>query len=512
MTKIFTKNNFIVLGLCFLFVAAATFGAFRFSTWHDESYSAVLIERSIGGIIKTTANDVHPPLYYIVLKAWSALFGDTMPILRLSSVLFMLLAVLIIWRTLISEKVIKKWPIFVLAIMLFGPFTLRYGFEARMYAFGALLVAIAFWLQMKIIKQKAFNWRYGLGLGLVFAAALLTHNFLSFFVVATAVFTAMNVGVKNLFKASFFKTQKSAQVKTMVMSYAIAGVLFLPWLPSMIGQFSKVTFGGFWIGPLKVETPTSMLLNSMTYLPQWMVSGWVAVILFVVLVAILALLYRGYKISVNSSAGLYSILMVVVPLILLVIISLPPLRSAFQDRYLSFYGSFLYALIGIGMVSLLEKRSKLNIFAVTIVIFGVLAGVAQVLVTGNNQGYTPNPHYMSNEIIQAAKQANADNPVVLVSNDLGYFFDLRVVSRHTGINNYFYTPTGTNLYRYGNYSAMNDREELLLRDFNSLPKGTRVWFVYNVGQDKPNDDPLKNAKLVEQKSFGYAKVNVYEIQ
>lgn len=497
--------------MCVLFVFAASFAAFRFSTWHDESYSAVLIERNVAGIIKTTANDVHPPLYYILLKGWSLIFGDTMPVLRLSSVLFMLLAVLLIWHTLKAEKVVKKWPIFVLAVMLFGPFTLRYAFEARMYALGALLVAIAFWLQMKIIKQKSFNLLYGLGLGLVFAASVYTHYFLSFFVIATAIFTLLLVGLDNIFSKSFYKTSESAPVKTLAVSYGLAGLLFLPWLPTMLSQFGKVTTGGFWIGPLKVETPTSMLLNSTTYLQQWMVAGWAAVMLFVVLICVLIMLYKAYKKVGDLVAGKYAAMVIVVPVVLLVVISLPPLRSAFQDRYLSFYGSFLYAFIAVGMVVLLQKRSKLNIFAVTVVIVGMILGVGQVIITGNNQGYDPNPHFMSNDIIKAAKTANDQSPIVLVSNDLGYYFDLRVVSGHTNVQNVLYIPRGQQLYRYGNWSALNDREELILRDFKDLPKGTKVWFVYNVAQDAPNDDPLKDAKLLDQKQFGYAKVNIYEL-
>ena len=512
MTKYFTKERLLVILLSIFFVVAASFAAFRFSPWHDESYSAVLIERSIPGIIKTTANDVHPPLYYIMLKGWSLLFGDSMSVLRLSSVFFMLLAVLIVWATLKKEKFITKWPIFVLALMLFGPFTLRYGFEARMYAFGAFLVAIAFWLQMKIIKLKKFSWLHGLGLGILFAAGLLTHNFLSFFIVATAVFTVMIVGFKNIFSKSFYSTNKSALVKNMVFSYVVAGLLFLPWLPSMLGQFSKVTTGGFWIGPLRVETLSSMVLNSITYLQQWMVSGWLAVGLFIVLIAVLTALYKGYHLTISTAAGKFAFAVVITPLILLILISLPPLRSAFQDRYLSFYSSFFYATIAVGLVQMLQKRGKYNTFATIVVILGMLAGISQVLVTGNNQGYTPNPHYMANQLIVAAKQANQQQPVIIVTNDLGFYFDLRVVSKNTGVSNYFYAPEGTTLYRYGNYSALNDREELLLRNFNSLPRGTKVWFVFSSSSQEPNDNPLKNAKLIEQNQFGYAKVNIYEIQ
>ena len=52
------------------------------SIWFDESYSAYLTRYNLADLTHYTAIDVHPPLYYYLLKGWTALFGDSVVIYR----------------------------------------------------------------------------------------------------------------------------------------------------------------------------------------------------------------------------------------------------------------------------------------------------------------------------------------------------------------------------------------------------------------------------------------------
>ncbi|MFZ0548329.1 MAG: hypothetical protein WAM60_22975, partial [Candidatus Promineifilaceae bacterium] len=47
------------------------------SFWNDEGNSARLSERSVPLIIDGTASDIHPPLYYLLLRGWRELVGET---------------------------------------------------------------------------------------------------------------------------------------------------------------------------------------------------------------------------------------------------------------------------------------------------------------------------------------------------------------------------------------------------------------------------------------------------
>ncbi len=47
------------------------------SLWNDEGNSARLSERSIQLILEGTASDIHPPFYYLLLRGWRELVGDS---------------------------------------------------------------------------------------------------------------------------------------------------------------------------------------------------------------------------------------------------------------------------------------------------------------------------------------------------------------------------------------------------------------------------------------------------
>src|SRR5713226_5012036 len=59
-------------------------GLGRESAWIDEAYSLVLAKHSVAEIIRGTAADQHPPLYYLLLHFWLML-GSSVGFARLLS-------------------------------------------------------------------------------------------------------------------------------------------------------------------------------------------------------------------------------------------------------------------------------------------------------------------------------------------------------------------------------------------------------------------------------------------
>ncbi|MEZ4517429.1 MAG: glycosyltransferase family 39 protein [Chloroflexota bacterium] len=56
--------------------------------WWDEGWSVWVSRLTTGGILSTTGNDVHPPLYFWLLHLWRSLSGDSEFGLRLLSSFF----------------------------------------------------------------------------------------------------------------------------------------------------------------------------------------------------------------------------------------------------------------------------------------------------------------------------------------------------------------------------------------------------------------------------------------
>jgi 4-amino-4-deoxy-L-arabinose transferase-like glycosyltransferase len=84
--------------------------------------------------------DFHPPLYYIILKLWTTVFGFSEVSLRIPSVIFAALTIYLIY------KMFGKMAALFCAT---GPLFFYYAFEARMYMLAALLVTFSIYLFIK---------------------------------------------------------------------------------------------------------------------------------------------------------------------------------------------------------------------------------------------------------------------------------------------------------------------------------------------------------------------------
>jgi uncharacterized membrane protein len=83
----------------------------RQSIWFDEGYSILLAKQPVGELLALTAVDAHPPLYYLLLKAWGEMFGFTEFALRSLSALFLggaVTTMLLLIRRLFGTRVRKR--------------------------------------------------------------------------------------------------------------------------------------------------------------------------------------------------------------------------------------------------------------------------------------------------------------------------------------------------------------------------------------------------------------------
>jgi len=110
------------------------------SLWADEGNSAALSARSLAVIARDAAADIHPPLYYWLLHAWTGLFGRSEIALRsLSVVLSIGLVALIFGLGRQLSGIFVGLAAAIVAAL--SPFQIYYAQEARMYTLAAFLAA-----------------------------------------------------------------------------------------------------------------------------------------------------------------------------------------------------------------------------------------------------------------------------------------------------------------------------------------------------------------------------------
>ena len=111
--------------------------------WLDETFSVWLANQGIGDMLHWIIKiDQHPPLYYLLLHYWVALYGDTPYAARLLSVLFGTATIPLMY--LIGRRLSGPVMGLIAAVLLaFSPFNIFYAQEARMYTLLAFNAAVA---------------------------------------------------------------------------------------------------------------------------------------------------------------------------------------------------------------------------------------------------------------------------------------------------------------------------------------------------------------------------------
>ncbi len=153
--------------------------------WLDEAVTVAQANQSVGGIIRSLATGVHPPLYHILMHYWITVFGTGEIALRSFSVLLGTLAIpAAFWAG--QRLYDRRTGLVAAALVAFSPFQIWYSQEARMYEmlFLAGLLSTAFLVLAARENRKAL-WAGYLFWTLV---GMFTHYFFAFLVVGQLVY------------------------------------------------------------------------------------------------------------------------------------------------------------------------------------------------------------------------------------------------------------------------------------------------------------------------------------
>ncbi|MCB0114532.1 MAG: hypothetical protein KDD84_10595 [Caldilineaceae bacterium] len=152
-----TRTPRIALYLFFVIVAlGVALRALRLDwqpLWWDEGYSVYFATEPLLAMLRLTAEDIHPPLYYALLHGWLLAWGNATPLtLRTFSILIGVLALPAFWwtaRVLFPRRPgLAVWATLLLAI---SPMHIFYSQEVRMYGLELLLGLLStgfFWRMM----------------------------------------------------------------------------------------------------------------------------------------------------------------------------------------------------------------------------------------------------------------------------------------------------------------------------------------------------------------------------
>jgi mannosyltransferase len=359
--------------------------------WLDEAQSVAIARSDLPGLFAGLREDGAPPLYYLLLHGWTAVFGTGAFAVRAMSGLFSVLSLAVAW--LLGRRLAGPRAAAALTLLLASsPFAVRYASEARMYSLVVLLVLLGA-VAVSWAVRRPGPWPVA-AVAAAGAALLYTHYWGAYLLV-----------VVGLLSLAGLRRHRAAAVRVLA-GLAVAAVLFLPWLPTLRWQAAHTATPWADVGGLTSITAA---------LGSWQGGGRLTAVLlghaFVVL-AVLALVAVPagdvVRLGVSRSPRRWALL--ALSLGTLVVGGLASLvaSSAVAGRYTSVALPAFLALVALGVAGLPGRRTRATVLALC-----VLGGLG---LSGLQAGA---PRTQAAEVAAALRSAAPGDLVVFCPNQLG---------------------------------------------------------------------------------------------
>lgn len=483
---------FVVVGLI-IFAVLSLVTIANSSIWFDEAFGAYMIKYNFVDIARYTATDVHPPLFYWLLKSWSLIFGNSELALRSMSVFFGGIA--IIFGYLLTNKLFNRTAARIsLIFLVLSPMLIRYSQEARMYMLvAAIALAATYVLVVAMESKKKMPWVI---YGILISLGMWVHYYAAIVWIAHILWHADNArrySAKGEFLKKFFD-------RRWIMAYVIAIILYIPWLPFFVGQSLVVQIMGFWIPPVSPGTPLNFLTNTVYYRDLGDTTSWLAFALIVVSIFLCVLSYKVYRSFGRKDKQSYRLIttLAFTPIVVLFLISVP-IRSTFIDRYLitSVVGIALF--IGITLAyGYKYMRIRWRYMVTALIVVLMIVGIANVYYLGNFNKNSNNSN-QTRQITQIAMDNGKDGQPIIAATP---WFFYEVVYYQTDAHQVYYLEPSE--YKYGSLDMLKYSDAHKIKDISQFTKDHPVfWYVGWIGQGDLKA-PYSNWK--EIKSY---KINDY---
>lgn len=213
---------------------------FNSNIWTDEAFTIELVrENSVKNIIMETANDVHPPLYYLLVKVFVSIFGSNIQVFKIVSIIPMTLTMLlscIYVAPWFGRRTAILFVLFLNAI----PCVMEYGVQIRMYSWTIFFITLAALSAYGVCHAETVRHWILLSLSALFACY--THNF----AMISAVFIYAILGLILISKYRKLPCK-------WLLSGIFVGVCYIPWLVVLFIQ-TRNRVDNYWIEDITIET------------------------------------------------------------------------------------------------------------------------------------------------------------------------------------------------------------------------------------------------------------------
>jgi len=340
----------LILGVVVRFVTVS-------ALWLDEAQTVAIARLPLGQIPEALRHDGAPPLFYVLLHAWMALFGTSNLSVRFLPGLFAVGALPLAWlagRRLAGPQV--GWA--AVLLLASSPFAVRYADEARMYSLVMLLVFVGY-LAVTELLERPRSARAAIGVGSVTAALLLTHYW--------SIYLLFVVGLTLVVVARRATSPAGDGARRGLVAMAIGSLLFLPWAPSFLFQLRHT--GTPWGSPGRLRSLVDSVFNfAGGYSDPGLLLGLGMCALIVLALAGRAVDGGRIEIDLRTRPGGRRLAVVGFGTLVVAIVATVVGRSAFAVRYAAVMFPMVLLLAAMGTAVLGDRRVRHGVLAAAVVL------------------------------------------------------------------------------------------------------------------------------------------------
>jgi Dolichyl-phosphate-mannose-protein mannosyltransferase len=403
----------LFIAIAFVFVAARLWHLTSFGVFGDEVFTLWTSEQGWRSLFASVVGDVvHPPLFYVLLKLWIGIGGQSLQWVKLMPALFSIASIVPFFLLCRELNLEPRAMNLALALMAVNGFLINHSQELRMYSLLLLLAVSSLWLFARLLNRDAGT--------VVIQVELCAVNL---FLVFTHYYGWAVVALEFIFLLIW----KRVQLRSFAIGAAVLVLCFSPWV-YFVAQAarmnpSRVDFA--WNQPPALSELIGFYSNlngSLSY--RWKVFG-TAIVMLLFLFPVMAWGWRAVgrkREGARSAAGTFCWLALFAfgpPTVSFLASHILP-QSVWAFRYLIIAAPPYVLLVAGAAYRLKPTRVRIGT-VVLIVCWSALSGFAEI-VDGDRIAWQP--------LVERMIQAELEQPGVRVyvtdgniGNTVQYYLD-----------------------------------------------------------------------------------------
>lgn len=262
----------------------------------DEYFTFALIKFPINDIITITSNDVHPPLYYLILKFIIKTLNLTnLPynliyILKITSIIPYILILIVSLTKIKNEYNWLTAGLFAFTLITLSEFYINYV-SIRMYSWAMFFLVMSFiYLKDALITSDKKSW-------ILFTLFTILGAYTHYFAALSSFLIYLGLLIH------IISNKNKINFKNWILSVIISIISYVPWIPSLITQLHSV-HESYWIPQIDfnyfINCISSIAINNSDFTINSQINMPLLIITILTLIILIILAINEYKTKKNS--------------------------------------------------------------------------------------------------------------------------------------------------------------------------------------------------------------------